>query len=187
MGIDRPVDLINRLARHVVEQSGQEGEALNRLLQRLAVKAISTGRRVRKSDVSLSHVEQRLVANSRLIDESGDTFDFSHEVLREWYAARALVEENVAIDEVVPASDRWMTAFQIVIESENENARNRLRRKLASSDPGLAGLLLRDTARGGGVEQVGRGPGTSAEQVGARSSGTRWTRGVTGWVNCFEK
>ena len=76
MGLDRPADLINRLARHVVEQNRQQGERLNRLLQKLAVKAISTGRRVRGSDVSHSHVDQRLLENSGLIDESGVTFGF---------------------------------------------------------------------------------------------------------------
>ena len=167
IGLDRPVDLINRLAQQVVEQSRQEGQGLSRLLQKLAVKAISTGRRVRKSDVSLSHVDQRLLADSRLIDESGDTFDFSHEVLREWYAARALIEENVSIDEIVPASDRWMTAFQLVIESENESVRDTLRHTLASSDPGLAGLLIHDTPRGGSSEDVAHNLPASAEQVGS--------------------
>ena len=166
MNIDSPADLINRLARQVVEQSGPQGEELNRLLQRLAVEAISTGRRVRKSDVSLSHVQQRWLADSRLIDESADTVDFNHEVLREWYAARALIEESVSIDEILPASDRWMTAFRLVIESDNENARNTLRRALASSDPGLAGLLLNSAAAGRGVYQIDPSSWTSAEQVG---------------------
>ena len=90
IGLDQPVDLLSRLARQVVERSRQEGEKLDCLLQKLAVRAVSTGRRVPKADVSLSHTEQRRVANSGLIDESGDTFDFTHEVLREWYAAERL-------------------------------------------------------------------------------------------------
>ena len=180
IGLDRPVDLINRLAQQVVEQSRQKGEGLNCLLQRLAVKAISTGRRVRKSDVTLSHVGQGLLANSRLIDESGDTFDFSHEVLREWYAARALIEENVPIDEIVPASDRWMTAFQLVIESENENARDALLHKLASSDPGLAALLIQDTATAGGDEDVTDRSPASAKQLGSElwNAMDAWRRGL---------
>ena len=180
MGLDRPADLINRLARHVVDQNRQQGEQLNRLLQKLAVKAISTGRRVRRSDVSLSHADQRLLANSGLIDESGVTFDFNHEVLREWYAARALIEENVSIDEVVPASDRWMTVFQLVLESENENARDTLRYTLARSDPGLAALLISDTTRGVSDSEVTHSPPESAEQVGSTlwNAMDAWRRGL---------
>ena len=166
MSIDSPAELINRLARQVVEQSGPQGEELNRLLQRLAVRAISTGRRVRKSDVSLSHVQQRWLADSRLVEESADTLDFSHEVLREWYAARALIEGTVSIGEVLPASDRWITVFGIVVESDSKDARVALRRELAASDPGLAGLLLNSAARDHGVCQIGAGSWATAEQVG---------------------
>ena len=174
--LDQPVDLLSRLARQVVERSRQEGGKLDCLLQKLAVRAVSTGRRVPKADVSLSHTEQRRVANSGLIDESGDTFDFTHEVLREWYAARALIEENASIDEIVPASDRWITAFKLVIESENKNASNALRYKLASSDPGLASLLIQDTGRERSDNEINY---SSAEELGAElwSAMDAWRRG----------
>ncbi len=146
MRFDQPVDLIDRLAQHVVDKSRQDGERVNELLQKLAVKAIATGRRVRRSEVTLSHREHLLLADSGLVDVSGTTVDFNHEVLREWYAAQALIEENHSINEAVPGSDRWMTAFKLVIDSDNCRARNALRHKLASSDPGLASLLTEETS-----------------------------------------
>ena len=106
------------------------------------MRAITSGRRVNKSEVTPSHAEHRLLADSGLLDASGTTVDFHHEVLREWYAARALVEDKVTIDEVVPGSDRWMTTFQLVLNSDNRDVRNALRHRLASSDPGLASLLI---------------------------------------------
>ena len=145
MRFDEPVDLVNRLAQQVVERSRQQGERVHELLQKLAVRAIKTGRRVRKTEVTLSHSEHRVLADTGLLDASGTTIDFNHEVLREWYAAQALVEENLSIDEVVPGSDRWMTAFKLVLDSENRDVRNALRHQLASSDPGLASLLLKET------------------------------------------
>ena len=163
---DQPVDLINRLAQQVVERSRQQGERANELLQKLAVRAIATGRRVRKSEVTLSHAEHRLLADSGLVEASGTTVDFNHEVLREWYAARALIEENVSIDEVVPGSDRWMTPFTLVFDSDNWNARNALRHKLASSDPGLASLLIKEISQQQAESDITDSPAESADQVG---------------------
>ena len=178
--LDQPVDLINRLAQQVVERSRQKGERVNELLQKLAVRAISTGRRVRKSDVTLSIVEQSLLADSGLIDASGNTFDFNHEVLREWYAARALIEENLSIDDIVPASDRWMTAFKLVLESENRNARSTLRHELASSDPGLASLLIQETGKEQADNDITNSASESADQVGEDlwNAMDSWRRGL---------
>ena len=165
MGLHRPVELLDRLARQVVESAPAGGRSLDSLLQRLAVSAINTGSRVRKADVTLHHADQRHVADSRLVDESGDTLDFTHEVLREWYAARAIIEETVSLDDLIPASDRWMASFQLVVESDYTNAGQVLLRKLASSDPGMAGRLMpkrRDDHAEAGV----RGPTGSAVQVG---------------------
>ena len=166
MRFDEPVDLINRLAQQVVEKSRHQDKRVNELLQRLAVRAISSGRRVRKSEVTFSDVEHRLLADTGLLDGSGMTVDFSHEVLREWYAARALVEGNVSIDEVVPGSDRWMTAFKLVFDSDNCKARNSLRHKLASSDPGLASLLIEEDSLHRVEAEVVNGATESAVQLG---------------------
>ena len=105
--IERPVQLINRLAQHVVENSRHEGEKVNRLLQELAVNAISTGRRVRKADLTVVQSEHRQLADSLLIDEHDDTIDFTLQILRDLYAAQAIVEGTTSIAgiSVLPAPD----------------------------------------------------------------------------------
>ena len=180
MRFDEPVDLINRLAQHVVEKSSHQGERVNELLQKLAVRAISSGQRVRMAEVTLSHAEHRLLADTGILDSSGATVDFNHEVLREWYAARALIEDNVSIDEVVPGSDRWMTAFKLVLDSDNRDARNALRHKLASSDPGLASLLIRERSRHRAEADVVNGATESAAQLGEDlwNAMDSWRQGV---------
>ena len=142
LGLHRPVELLDRLARQVVESAPANGEKLDSLLQFLAATAISTGTRVRKTDVAPNHADERQLANSRLVDESNNTFDLTHEVLREWYAARAIIEGTVSLDDVIPASDRWLAPFELVVGSGNPNARDALLHKLASSDPGMAGLVM---------------------------------------------
>ena len=176
--LERPVQLINRLAQHVVENSHHEGEKVNRLLQELAVNAISTGRRVRKADLTVVQSEHRQLADSLLIDEHDDTIDFTLQILRDWYAARAIVEGTTSIDAILPASDRWMTAFRIVIDSDNRQIGDELRSALASSDPGLASLVMEEATRDWTDEN--QDPPESALETGERlwQAMTAWGRGL---------
>ncbi len=165
MRLHRSVELLDRLARQVVESAPAGGRHLDSLLQRLAVSAINTGSRVRKADLTPHHADQRHVADSRLVDESGDTLDFTHEVLREWFAARAIIEEAVSLDDLIPASDRWIASFQLVVESDYSNTGHALLRQLASSDPGMAGLVMPERRSDHDEAEV-YGPTGSAVQVG---------------------
>ena len=165
MRLHRSVELLDRLARQVIESAPAGGRHLDSLLQRLAVSAINTGSRVRKADLTPHHADQRHVADSRLVDESGDTLDFTHEVLREWYAARAIIEEAVSLDDLIPASDRWIASFQLVVESDYSNTGHALLRQLASSDPGMAGLVMPERRSDHDEAEV-YGPTGSAVQVG---------------------
>ena len=165
LGLRRPVELLDRLARQVVESAPTGGRSLDSLLQRLAVIAVNTGSRVPKADVTLHHADRRHLADSRLVDESRETLDFTHEVLREWYAARAIIEKAVSLDDLIPASDRWMASFQLVVESDYTNAGQVLLRKLACSDPGMAGLLMPECGVDRHETKVS-GPTGSAVQLG---------------------
>ena len=178
--LNQPAELINRLAEQVVERSGHDAKAINSLLQTLAVKSIGTGTRVRKSAITLERANLKLLADSRLVVETEDTLDFSLEILREWYAARALIEEHVSIEDILPASDRWITAFRLVIESENRNARDDLRYTLASLDPGLASLLILEDSTARATNETSDLSLESAQQVGDElwNAMDAWRRGL---------
>ena len=59
-----------------------------------------------------------------------------------------------------------MTPFKLVLDSDDRHARSALRHKLASSDPGLASLLIRETGLHGADDDVGNGTTEQAEQLG---------------------
>ena len=178
--LNQPAELINRLAEQAVERSGHDAKATNSLLQTLAVTSIGTGTRVRKSAITLERANLKLLADSRLVVETEDTLDFSLEILREWYAARALIEEHVSIEDIVPASDRWIAAFRLVIESENRNARDDLRHTLASLDPGLASLLILEDSTARATNETSDLSLESAQQVGDElwNAMDAWRRGL---------
>ena len=178
--LSRPVQLINQLAQHVVDSSPHEGTKVTRLLQELAVKATITGRRVHKADVTVVHFEHRQLADSLFVDQHQDAVDFTLPILRDWYAAQAIIEGTKPVETILPASDRWMTAFRLVLDSENREMGGKLRAALASSDPGLASLVMEETAGAWTSEERVQEPRESALEAGRRlwDAMTAWGHGL---------
>ncbi len=143
-GVPRPSQLVNRLAEGAWQEAGDNAEVVDELLQKLAVKAISTGARVRLSNVTHGKLQQRWLTDSRLVNEHTGTVDFTVPIFREWYAARALIEQTVSVEDILPASDRWIIPLAIAIDSENEALGRQLMVRIASTDPGLVSLLLKE-------------------------------------------
>ena len=141
-GFQRPIQLVKFLAQAALQDMEGDAGKNDELLQKLAVETITTGCRTRKCDVSFKQSDQMLLTNSRLVDEDGERIDFTLHIFREWYAARALIEGTVSVDDVLPAADRWIVPFVLTVDSENQEVGNALMRKLASSDPGLASLVM---------------------------------------------
>ncbi|MCY3899574.1 MAG: hypothetical protein OXF86_13445 [Caldilineaceae bacterium] len=141
----KPVQLVTALAESSqMEVENAEEEEVDILLQKLAVKAVSIGKRVFLQDISNRRVEQRMLANSRLVNKQEDMVDFTLPIFREWYAARALIEETVSFEELHSDSDLWVIPLAIAVDSGNETSKRTLMTKLCSSDPGLASLVLQE-------------------------------------------
>ena len=179
-GMLQPSQLVNRLAQAASREAGDDGEVVDELLQKLAVKAISTGARVHLPNVIPRRARQKLLTDSRLVNEHVGMVDFTLPIFREWYAARALIELTVSVEDILPASDRWIIPLAIAIDSENEELGRSLMVRIASSDPGLASLLLEELGerwRGGGTDEPPLG---TAIEVGAeiRNAMESWGRGL---------
>ncbi|MDE2994659.1 MAG: hypothetical protein OXU67_12345, partial [Chloroflexota bacterium] len=143
-GMPQPSQLVNRLAERTWQEAGDNAEVVDELLQKLAVQAISAGARVALSNVTHGKLQQRWLTDSRLVNEHAGKLEFTIPIFREWYAARALIEQTVSVEDILPASDRWIIPLVIAVDSENEELGRSLMGKIASSDPGLASLLLRE-------------------------------------------
>ena len=124
--------------------------------------------------------DQQRLADSLVIAQEGVTLDFTLQVLRDWYAARAIIEGTTSIHEILPASDRWLTALQIVIDSAGADAGDAVRVALAASDPGLAGLVMDDRARAWRWEETICDHVESPLETGDRlwKAMTAWGRGL---------
>ena len=141
----KPVQLVTELAeRAQMEVENAEEEEVDILLQKLAVKTVSGGKRVFPHDVSNRRVERRILFNSGLVNEQEGMVDFTLPIFREWYAARALIEGTVPFEELQSDSDLWVIPLAIAVDSGNETSKRTLMTKLCSSDPGLASLVLQE-------------------------------------------
>lgn len=139
----RPSNLVTQIASRALPEM-ENASGLYPILQDLAVKAISSGKRVEPRDVCGSLIEQRELFNSRLVNELNGTVDFTLPIFREWYAAQALLEGTISADDIQSTSDRWISPLTIAIDTSDGDFIRPLMTSLASSDPGLASLVLQN-------------------------------------------
>ena len=144
LGPATPSQMVNHVVHQILEQSREPEQETMDLLQRLAVEAINSGESVEKSMVSLRRADHVRVAESRLVEEEGNKFDFTLAIFREWFASRALVEEVVGLEQLGQISDRWTTPIAIAINSENPTLGQTMMEFLSTTDPGLAGVVLEE-------------------------------------------
>ena len=135
--------LIEQLVREALAKAEGNSAHLDYLLQTLAVSSIDTGSSVHLSSVTLKYNEQQQILSSRLVEQSDDYIDFALPIIREWYAARALLEETISVESFRPRSDRWIPSLSVVLNSHDDDLRHSLMDNLISSEPSLASLLLK--------------------------------------------
>ena len=140
----RPTDLVDRLADRALSDAESQSDEVNFLLQTLAVKGMVSGESIPRSEVSPNRSRQNLLLSSRLVTEEDGRFDFTLPIFREWFAARALVEGTVTLEEILPLTERWVVPLTIAVNAADESVGNLLMGTLARMDPGMAGLVLEE-------------------------------------------
>ena len=133
--------LVDRIVQSALHRAGDNQDEMDGLLQDLAVKAVSGGGGIASSDIHPKRLVRSRLVDSRLVREEFGKIDFALPILREWFAARALVEKRVSLVDIQPIADQWIFPIAIAINSENEDLGQHLIAGLAKSDPGLAGQV----------------------------------------------
>jgi len=176
LNLQKPLHLLRYVAQDALRDHGLETDTVNTLLQRLAVTAIASGKRVPMSTLSFRPSDHRLLVDSLLVEEREQELDFALPILREWYAARAIIEETVPLDDILPASDRWTTSFGLVVDSENATMAEALLESLAGSDPALASVVMSDVY--GSTPDFG---GSRTHPLAPAEAGRRLWRAMDAW------
>ena len=135
---------IGLVADQLLMHEENNPEELDRLLQMLAFEAIETGTRVDPNAITTVRAKQALLQSSRVVAGTTNSLDFALPVFREWYAARALIEGTISIDHIQVISDRWLPSLSVVLGSGVDEIGEAVLAHIVSSDPGLAGTLLKE-------------------------------------------
>lgn len=136
--------LVEDVAREALRESLGNSEDMDRLLQLLAVGTTTRGGRIRPHEVTRIAAQQRILTDSRLVRENQGTIDFALPIFREWYAARAILECTVSLEDIDLTSDRWTIPLSIVAHSDDGVMARSAMEALASSNLGMASTVLKD-------------------------------------------
>ena len=148
-----PSQIVSEMVRRVLDDSLDNLGDTEELLKKLAVASITSGESVEKALVASKASDQARMVDTRIVVEDGGKFDFTLAIFREWFAARALVERSVSLDDIELNSDRWVIPLAIAINSENQNIGRAIMVKIASEDPGIAGLVLEEVKHNWSTEE----------------------------------
>ena len=176
-----PSQMVSEMVRRVLDDSlGNLGET-EEFLKKLAVVSISSGKSVEKALVAPRATDQARIADCRIVVEKYGKFDFTLAIFREWFAARAIVEKSVSLEELELDSDRWVVPLAIAINSENPTVGPEILATITSEDPGMAGLILEEVKHNWSIEEPSKSlpPGTAME-IGAsiRNAMENWKEGL---------
>ena len=176
-----PSQMVNLLVQRILDESEDYPEETAELLKKLAVATIASGEPVPKSTVDRRSAVQAHVANSRLVVEQDDNFDFAIALFREWFAARALVERTISPSEIDLDSDRWVVPLSIAINSEDQGLGPEIMANLAEKDPSLAALVIREVKHNWSTENTEETPPSSSTmEIGRRirEAMSNWKEGL---------
>ena len=148
-----PSQIVSEMVRRVLDDSLDDLGEAEEFLKKLAIASIASGEGIEKGIVATRASEQALLANSRLVVEEAGRFDFTLAIFREWFAARALVERSVTLDQIDLNSDSWVVPLAIAINSENPAIGPEIMEMISSTDPGIAGLVLEEVKYNWSVEE----------------------------------
>ena len=143
-----PGQIIGQVANLLLNPVKDNSEELDRLLQQLAVQTTNSGTRIKADSTTTIRAKQARLRNSRLIAGDDNALDFALPIFREWYAARALIEGTVGVESLQSIPDRWIPSLSVVLSSDVPEISDSLLAHLISSDPGLAGVLLKANTPG---------------------------------------
>ena len=176
-----PSQMVSEMIRRVLDDILDNIGDTEEFLKRLAVASIASGESVEKALVAPRVTDQARIADSRIVVEEYGKFDFTLAIFREWFAARALVEKSVSLEELELDSDRWVVPLAIAINSENPTVGPEFLEKIASEDPGMAGLVLEEVKHNWSIEEPSKShpPGTAMEiGTSIRNAMENWKEGL---------
>lgn len=140
-------ELIDLVVEDVVTA---EGFDLYAGLRSLAVETIRSGKPVDPNRFATADIAAQ-IRISPLVTGAGKTCTFSLAIFEQWFAAKAVLEGEVPIDDLLTSLrsfDRWKYVFAMVFAAGEPNRVDPVMSAIARWNPGAASWVIKETRRG---------------------------------------
>jgi predicted esterase len=153
----------------------------NQLLMNLAM--ISTCRGnvpVKKSEIG-DIVEIRNLLNSGIIIEENGYISFVLPILNQWFAAEALSENKININQIISSSnlDYWKYPLVILITIFKENKIDKILSEIVEKEPGFATVLIEESINKWGIH-------TDKTTLSAQECGEKIRMTMSSWIKSLD-
>lgn len=125
----------------------------NQLLMNLAMISTCQGNiPIKKSEIG-DIVEIRSLLNSGIIIEENGYISFVLPILNQWFAAKALSENMININQIINSDnlDYWKYPLVILITIFKENKIDNILNEIVEKEPGFASVLIEESIRKWGI------------------------------------
>lgn len=141
-------ELIDLMVRDVVAGQGWD---LYAELRTLAVATVRQGRAVDPAAFETADVVDR-IRKSPLVASTGSRCAFALATFEQWFAAKALLEGEVTVDEIltsVKSFDRWKYVLAMVLSTGEPGRADAVMAAVVRWNPGAATWIVQEARRGG--------------------------------------
>lgn len=174
-------ELISEVVLQALRRWRIDGAGATQRLQRLAVATIDRGGEPVHYSVIGSLLEVDALHRTGLVLRRGELIGFAVPIVAQWFAAQALTGGQVDIANIV--SDRlrasaWRYPLSVLAASAPEEAVHQVMRVLASKDPALAAVVIKDGV--GDAFRTRAGSARGAGAIGTEHFQDAWDSWSTG-------
>jgi predicted esterase len=175
-------DLLGFLIEKSLEKIDINDSNTQQLLMKLAVKTTSCGNiPVKKFEVGDIEDIKRLL-NSGIVIEDNGYISFVLPILSQWFAAKAISEDLISIDQIIENNNIEYWKYPLIIlmsifkEKKNVDV---ILRKIVESDPGFAAILIEEGTRKWGIHNI-------KNPLSAFECGKKIKMAMTSWVKSLD-
>ncbi|RLQ91337.1 hypothetical protein [Planomicrobium sp. Y74] len=128
-----------------------------KLLMKLAVESTNNGNiPVKKTEIG-DYEDTKNLLNSEIVIEENGYLTFVLPIISQWFAAKALSESMITVDEIISKNslDYWKYPLVILLSMFNENKFNEILCVIVEKDAGFASILVEEsTEKWGGNKDL---------------------------------
>ncbi|MEE6140628.1 SEFIR domain-containing protein [Mycobacterium sp. 050128] len=179
-------EIVDRVVADVVSREKYD---LFAELRALAVETIRTGGAIDPTSIASADIAAMIRASPFVVTE-GRKCAFALATFEQWFAAQAIIDNIVGMDEVLVSMDtfnRWRYVLAIIAATANPTRADTVMAALAGWNPGAASWVVDETRAGSltrAFPDIGQG---DWEEVGGRirTATQAWLHGLGPLADCF--